>query len=141
VAICLWPLAWAVCDLLTQALINIAVNPTNNSGLQAFVTGAMLLGYWILLAIWVIGSALLGPWIITRSLMAGSSAITAVLAGTVGAAVASAPRLATSVAGGAGVAGAAASAPISIASSSRMNGAYQNFATRPTSTPQPTERT
>ena len=141
VAICLWPLAWAVCDLLTQALINIAVNPTNNPGMQAFVTGAMLLGYWILLAIWVIGSALLGPWIITRSLMAGSSAITAVLAGTVGAAVASAPRLATSVAGGAGVAGAAASAPISIASSSRMNGAYQNFATRPTSTPQPTERT
>ena len=141
VAICLWPLAWAVCDLLTQALINIAVNPTNNSDMQAFVTGAMLLGYWILLAIWVIGSALLGPWIITRSLMAGSSAITAVLAGTVGAAVASAPRFATSVAGGAGVAGAAASAPISIASSSRMNGAYQNFATRPTSTPQPTERT
>src|SRR5271166_5250521 len=141
VAICLWPLAWAVCDLLTQALINIAVNPTNNSGMQAFATGAMLLGYWILLAIWVIGSALLGPWIITRSLMDGSSAITAVLAGTVGAAVASAPRFATSVAGGAGVPGAAASAPISIASSSRMNGAYQNFATRPTSTPQPTERT
>ena len=43
VAICLWPLAWAVCDLLTQALINIAVNPTNNPGAQAFATGAMLL--------------------------------------------------------------------------------------------------
>ena len=32
VGICLWPLAWAVCDLATKVLIDLAVNPSSNAG-------------------------------------------------------------------------------------------------------------
>jgi hypothetical protein len=145
VAICLWPLAWAVCDLVTRVLVSIAVNPTNDPGLAAFGTGAMLLGYWILLAIWVIGSSIVGPWMISNSLMGGSSAITAVLGGTVGAAVASATRVAYraallsagtgSISGGGG-----ASGPISPTSATLMT-PHQNFATRPISKPKAEYRT
>jgi hypothetical protein len=139
VAICLWPLAWAVCDLVTRLLINVAVNPANDPGLAAFGTGAMLLGYWILLAIWVIGSSIAGPWMISRSLMSGSSAITAVLGGTLGAAAASAPRIAyraalLSAGTGAVGGGSGASGPISPASASLMT-PYQNFAMRPIGKP------
>jgi hypothetical protein len=143
VAICLWPLGWAVCDLVTRLLINVAVNPTNDPGLATFGTGAMLLGYWILLAIWVIGSSLAGPWIISRSLMAGSSEITAVLGGTLGVAAASVPRMAYRAAmlsAGAGALGGGngSIAPISPASASLMT-PYQNFARRPISKPEARE--
>jgi hypothetical protein len=142
VAICLWPLAWAVCDLVTRLLIDIAVNPTNNAGLAVFATGAMLLGYWILLAIWVIGSSIAGPWIISKSLVAGSSAITSVLGGTVGVAAASVPGItyraaALSVGAGAAAGGFGASGRTSIAATGTA-APYQNFATRPISNPEPT---
>ena len=132
-----WPLAWAVCDLVTRLLIDIAVNPTNNAGLAVFAAGAMLLGYWILLAIWVIGSSIAGPWIISKSLVAGSSAITTVLGGTVGVAAASAPGMtyraaALSVGAGAVGGGNGAGGRTSIASASTAT-ACQNFATRPIS--------
>jgi hypothetical protein len=130
VAICLWPLAWAICDLLTKALIDIAVNPTNNLGQTAFSASTMVIGYWVVLAIWVIGSSLVAPLVISGALMGGSSGISAVLGATVGA---TAAKTAGSGYQAARLAAGAAAAPISIASSSAMN-AYQNFARRPQST-------
>lgn len=146
VALCLWPLAWAVCDLVTRFLINIAVNPTSNVAIQLFSFGVMQLGLWIVLAIWVIGSSVVGPWLITRSLVAGSSAIAAVIGGTIGAAAANAPgiayktaAIASGVGAGAGVAGGTNGAS-SIASATRM-APVANYATRPMNNAEPAEKT
>jgi hypothetical protein len=123
----LWPLAWAICDLLTRALIELAVNPTNNLGASGFGTGAMMLGYWVLLAVWVMGSSVFAPLIVSAALVTGSSGIAGVLGATIGAAVARATGGGTQ----AGVlASHVAAAPISAASRSAMN-VFQNFARRP----------
>jgi hypothetical protein len=127
VAITLWPLAWAICDLLTRALIELAVNPANNLGASVFGASAMMLGYWVLLAIWVMGSSVFAPFIVSAALVAGSSGIAGVLGATIGAAVA---RATGGGAGSAVLASQVAAAPISVASRSVMN-AYQNFARRP----------
>jgi hypothetical protein len=146
VALCLWPLAWAVCDLVTRFLINIAVNPTSNVAIQLFSFGVMQLGLWIVLAIWVIGSSVVGPWLITRSLVAGSSAIAAVIGGTIGAAAASTPGIAyktAAIASGAGAGAAVAggtNGASSIASATRMN-PTENYATRPMNNSEPAGKT
>jgi len=127
VAITLWPLAWAICDLLTRALIELAVNPANNLGASVFGASAMMLGYWVLLAIWVMGSSVFAPFIVSAALVAGSSGIAGVLGATIGAAVARATGAGT---GSAVLASQVAAAPINVASRSVMN-AYQNFARRP----------
>ena len=129
VAICIWPMGWTVSDLLTRALIDIAVNPTNNLVQSVFANGTMMLGYWVLVAVWVILSSFAAPLIIGGAFMAGSSGMMAVFGGTVGA---------TAIrAGGSGIqvatiAAGAATAPISLASSSMMT-ACENFAKRPRS--------
>ena len=64
VAICIWPMGWTVTDLLTRALIDIAVNPTNNVAQSAFANGTMMLGYWVLVAVWVILSSFAAPIVI-----------------------------------------------------------------------------
>jgi hypothetical protein len=127
VAITLWPLGWAVCDLLTRALIALAVNPTNNLGASVFGAGAMMLGYWVLLALWVIGSSIFAPLIVSAALVGGSSGIAAVVGATIGATIARATGGGTQ---SAVLASQVAAAPISAASRSMMN-AYQNFARRP----------
>jgi hypothetical protein len=126
VAICIWPMGWTVTDLLTRALIDTAVNPTNNLAQSVFANGTMMLGYWVLVAVWVILSSFAAPIVIGIAFMAGSSGIAAVFGGTVGAVAMRA--------GGTGIqaatlAAGAASAPISVASSSMMT-AYENFAKR-----------
>jgi hypothetical protein len=127
VAITLWPLAWAICDLLTRGFIELAVNPANNLGASVFDASAMMLGYWVLLAIWVMGSSVFAPFIVSAALVAGSSGIAGVLGATIGAAVTRATGAGT---GSAVLASQVAAAPISVASRSMMN-AYQNFARRP----------
>jgi len=52
-SITLWGLGWAVADLLTRALIAFAVNPTNNLAQTPFSASSMMLGYWVVLALWV----------------------------------------------------------------------------------------
>ena len=84
-AICIWPIGWAVCNLLTKALIDIAVNPTNNLGATAFSVGTMVVGYWVVLAVWVIGSSIAAPLFVSMALMSGSSGIAPVLGASVGA--------------------------------------------------------
>jgi hypothetical protein len=71
VALTLWPLGWAVSDLITRALVDGAVNPASNVG-QAMltVTGAPW-ALWMLLAVWVIGSSIFAPIIISRWVTGG----------------------------------------------------------------------
>ena len=44
VGICLWPFGWAVANLITRVLIDVAVNPTNNPGLGAANIAALATG-------------------------------------------------------------------------------------------------
>ena len=142
VAITLWPLGWAVADLLTRVIIGWAVNTSNNP-LISFAGGGLGvdIGLFVVLASWVIFSSFAAPWWISRSIMGdGSSGLSAVMAATLGAGAIRAGSFAYRAAasagmGAAGAAGrAAGSAPMSIASASQMNGSVQNFARRPTAT-------
>jgi hypothetical protein len=144
IGICLWPLAWAICDLVTKFLIDLAVNPSNNVGLgiasAVGTLGGPLAGlaYLIVIAIWVIGSTVLAPVFIGVLLAIGGGTATAAIFGaTLGAAVTRSVQTALATAGGVGgVAsviggiGSNGSAPISAQSASRMS-AYQNYASRP----------
>jgi hypothetical protein len=147
VGICLWPLGWAVCNLVTVFLIDVAVNPAGNGYLTgAGVAGAVAgplsgVSYLLVLAIWVIGSTLAAPIFIGIMLGSGGGATAAVFGATLGAAALGAGRLVSSAVGGpSGVAtfvgnlggnGSNGSAPVSAMSASRLGGATQNFATRP----------
>ncbi|MGA8659223.1 MAG: hypothetical protein WB586_24095 [Chthoniobacterales bacterium] len=143
VAICLWPLAWAICDLVTKALIDLAVNPTNSGGLgtanfASLVAGPLPgLAYLIVVAIWVIGSTLLAPVFIGVLLAVGGGTATAAIFGaTLGAAASRAVGSASAAAGGpAGIAGVIGQfgGNGSSAGVSRMSGPVQNYARRPMS--------
>jgi hypothetical protein len=129
-AICLWPIGWAVANLLTLALIDIAINPTNNGGQTLFGISAMVLGYWVLLAIWVIGSSIAAPLFVSAALMAGSSGMASVLGSSVGAGALTASR--GNYQAAASTAASLAVAPVSLSASTMIN-TYQNFARRPMS--------
>jgi hypothetical protein len=145
VAICLWPLAWAICDLVTKFLIDLAVNPSSNTGLGAANTAALVSGplaglaYLIVVAVWVIGSTLFAPVFIGILLSAGGATATAAAFGsTLGAGASMAARMANGAIGGAagaanlvGGMGPNGSGCISPQSASRMNGLAQNYARRP----------
>ena len=147
VSICLWPLAWSVCNLVSQFLINLAVNPTNNSTLSTLNTGSVLTGplagvaYFLVVAVWVIGSTIAAPIFIGVLLGTGGGATAAVFGATLGAATISAARMGSNAVGGpAGVATlvgsiGSGSAPISPQSASRMNGTAENFARAATGQP------
>jgi hypothetical protein len=98
VGISLWPLGWSICNLVTIALINLAVNPSGNSGLAVAGTAAAVTGplagvaYLLVIATWVIGSTLLAPLFITALLGANGSATAAVFGATIGAAAVTAAR-------------------------------------------------
>jgi len=111
-------------------LIAFAVNPTNNLALTPFSASSMMLGYWVLLALWVIGSSFFAPLIISTMLMAGSSGISALFGATVGATAMLAVRSTGAASHAASAATGAVAAPISMASHSAMN-AYRSFARRP----------
>jgi hypothetical protein len=64
VAVCLWPFAWAVCDLVSKLLIDIAVNPAGSvagaiGAAASLVTGPLAgMAYLLVVAVWVIGSTI-----------------------------------------------------------------------------------
>jgi hypothetical protein len=98
VGISLWPLGWSICNLVTIALINMAVNPSGNSGLATAGAGAAVTGplagvaYLLVIAVWVIGSTLAAPLFITALLGANGGATAAVFGATLGAAGVAAAR-------------------------------------------------
>jgi hypothetical protein len=145
VAIILWPLAWGICNLVSKALIDIAVNPSNNAGLgiagaAALVSGPLAgLAYLIVVAVWVIGSTLLAPLFVSILLATGGGTATAaIFGGTLGAALSQSVRTTSAAAGGpAGAVSFVAGIGSNIGS--RMNGARQNFARRPINSSEPKE--
>jgi hypothetical protein len=145
VAICLWPLGWAVCNLVTKVLIDLAVNSTPAASavtvLGMFTGPLLVLAYLLIVAVWVIGSTLAAPLFIGILLgIGGGSATAAVFGATLGAAAAQAGRMVSGVVGGpAGVASMIGSmgshgsngSAVSLQSASRMNTPVVNYATRP----------
>jgi hypothetical protein len=71
VSICLWPLGWALANLVTTLLMGFAVNSSNNAGLGTvnFLSGGFL--WWLGLCLWSLGSSLGAPWVISKAV--GSS--------------------------------------------------------------------
>jgi hypothetical protein len=130
VALCLWGLAWCVCDELTTALIQFAINPTNNPLVTA-ASPLTAIGLWIALASWVIGSTICAPMMVTGALMMGSSGLSAVFGATVGVAASQviAPAAAAGAIGAAG--GNVASAPVSAVSAARMASMPSTVSKRP----------
>jgi hypothetical protein len=136
VAICLWPVAWAICNLVTKLLIDLAVNPSNNVG-QGVLNGLSGVaplagaGYWVILAIWVIGSAIFAPWIVSKALVTyGVTAVSAVFGATVGSVAGSAYNVVTGLATRGMSVGAGGSAMVSPGSNSRLQ-PYKSYARRP----------
>ncbi len=126
VALSMWGLGWAVCDLLTNVLIHLAMNPTNNA-IATAVSPLTGIGLFLALAIWVIGSSFAAPVIISLLIMSGGgSGISTVFGATVGMMAA---KFAT---GGAQAVAMGSSAPVSAASAAVM-GISPRFAKRPTS--------
>jgi hypothetical protein len=139
VALTLWPLAWAVADLVTRLLMDWAVNPSNNIAVSMFNGTGVELGIFVVLAIWVIGSAIFAPWFISKAIMGGASGISIVAGATLGAAAMRAQQMGyravtAGLSGALGSGGSAIRAPISPASASLMD-SRQNFATRPMASP------
>jgi hypothetical protein len=79
VAICLWPLGWGIASLITNLLLDFALNTANNLGLGAvnYLSGGVL--WWIGLGAWTIGSTVAAPWMISRQIAAGQPGIAALL--------------------------------------------------------------
>jgi hypothetical protein len=151
VAICLWPLGWAVCNLVTKLLIDLTVNSSPAASAMTapgMFTGPLLvLAYLLVVAVWVIGSTLAAPLFIGILFgIGGGSATAAVFGATLGTAAAQAGRMASGAVGGpVGMASAIAgigshgsngSAPVSVQSATRMSVPVINYATRPMAAPQ-----
>src|SRR5260221_1594492 len=87
VALALWPLGWGIANLVTKALIDLAVNPSNNGGLGAFnfLGGGYV--WWLGLGLWALFSTISTPWLLTTALSAGENPMVALFGGSMGAAV------------------------------------------------------
>src|SRR5258708_31148163 len=73
VALALWPLGWGIANLVTKALIDLAVNPSNNGGLGAFnfLGGGYV--WWLGLGLWALFSSIAATWLVTKALSAGGN--------------------------------------------------------------------
>ena len=72
-AICCWPIGWGIANLVTVALLNLAINPSNNTGLGAwnFFGGGFI--WWIGVGLWALFSSIAAPWLVTKALSAGEN--------------------------------------------------------------------
>jgi hypothetical protein len=142
VAVCLWPLGWGIANLITKALIDLAINPTNQGGLAAFNFFGGGLVWWIALGFWALFSSIAAPWLVTKALSAGESPMLALFGGATSAAVVvsqtgmsvAATTLAPATAGGSVAGGGIAANTL---------GPMRSFASRPGgngSAPEPAKR-
>src|SRR5258707_10471527 len=71
-ALC-WPIGWGIANLVTVALLNFALNPSNNTGLGAwnFFGGGFI--WWIGVGLWALFSSVAAPWLVTKALSAGEN--------------------------------------------------------------------
>jgi len=87
ISVVLWPLGWGIANLVTKALIDLAVNPSSNAGLGAFnfLGGGYV--WWLGLGLWALFSSIAAPWLVTKALSAGENPMVALFGGSMGAAV------------------------------------------------------
>ena len=73
IAVLCWPIGWGIANLVTVALLNLALNPTNNTGLGAlnFFGGGFI--WWIGVGLWALFSSIAAPWLVTKALSAGEN--------------------------------------------------------------------
>jgi hypothetical protein len=131
VALVLWPLGWGLANLVTKALIDLAVNPSSNTGLGVFnfLGGGYV--WWLGLGLWALFSSIAAPWLVTKALSAGENPMIALFGGSMGAAV-MVTQTGMSVAS---MAGAPATSGGSLAGSSIASstlGPMRSYASRPT---------
>jgi len=71
IAVLCWPIGWGIANLVTVALLNLALNPSNNTGLGAlnFFGGGFI--WWIGVGLWALFSSIAAPWLVTKALSAG----------------------------------------------------------------------
>jgi hypothetical protein len=141
-AILLWPLGWVVSDLGTKFFLDLAVNPIGN-GSQTAVSlagialsgGTLAVGFWILLAGWVVLSSFVAPGIVSALIVTGGSGIERVFASALGVGTYMAYTAAKS-AGGAGPLGSVVGSATSGGNSPVAGRASRpNYARRPPAPP------
>jgi hypothetical protein len=73
IAVLCWPIGWGIANLVTIALLNLALNPSNNAGLGAwnFFGGGFI--WWIGVGLWALFSSVAAPWLVTKALSAGEN--------------------------------------------------------------------
>jgi hypothetical protein len=71
ISVLCWPIGWGIANLVTVALLNLALNPSNNTGLGAlsFFGGGFI--WWIGVGLWALFSSIAAPWLVTKALSAG----------------------------------------------------------------------
>src|ERR1700751_2312662 len=71
ISVLCWPIGWGIANLVTVALLNLALNPSNNTGLGAlnFFGGGFI--WWIGVGLWALFSSFAAPWLVTKALSAG----------------------------------------------------------------------
>ena len=71
ISVLCWPIGWGIANLVTVALLNLAINPSNNAGLGAlnFFGGGFI--WWIGVGLWALFSSVAAPWLVTKALSAG----------------------------------------------------------------------
>ena len=110
----MWPLGWAVANLMTEALMQAAADRTlyeyGGLGGQASF-GPQMLFFILLASIWLIASTIAAPIIMSRILTSGAQIGAALLGGFAGAGVGGA----SGAVGGASLGGAAAGGPGAVA--------------------------
>jgi hypothetical protein len=110
ISLIMWPLGWAVANLMTDALLNSAADRTfyDYGGVAGAASyGPQMIFFILLAAIWLIASTIAAPLIMTRVLTTGAQIGSALLGGFAGAAVG-----AVSGGVGGGAVGASASAAV-----------------------------
>jgi Mannosyl-glycoprotein endo-beta-N-acetylglucosaminidase len=143
VAILLWPLGWVVSDLGTKFLLDSALNPTGNGSQTAISLagialsgGTLAVGFWILLAGWVVLSSFIAPGIVSALIVTGGSGIARVFANALGVGAYMAFTAAKSAGGGAGAASSVFGSAAAVVNSPVVGRASRpNYARRPPAPP------
>jgi hypothetical protein len=73
IAVLCWPIGWGIANLVTVALLNLALNPSNNTGLGVwnFFGGGFI--WWTGVGLWALFSSFAAPWLVTKALSAGEN--------------------------------------------------------------------
>ena len=141
-AILLWPLGWVVSDLGTKFFLDLAVNPSGN-GPQTAVSlagialsgGTLAVGFWILLAGWVVISSFVAPGIVSALIVTGGSGIARVFANALGLGAYMAFTAAKSAGGGGGAANSVLGSAAAAGNSIVGRASRPNYARRPPAPP------